>query len=61
MRVKIDPNVLFDEVTFDPRLELFERKEREAVIKNLGYTGKIVDSNLYQRPELVVRLVAPPE
>jgi hypothetical protein len=56
IRVKIEPNILFDEVTFDPRLETFERKEREALAKNLGYTGNIVESYLYQRPELVIRL-----
>lgn len=56
IRVKIDPNILFDEVTFDPRLEIFERKERETLAKNLGYTGNIVESYLYLRPELVIRL-----
>jgi hypothetical protein len=56
IRVKIDPNTLFDEVTFDPRLEAFERREREDVIRKLGYIGKIVESNLYQSPNLFISL-----
>lgn len=56
IKVQIDPNALFDEVTFDPRLEIFERRERESVAKNLGYTGNIVESYLYARIELVVQL-----
>ncbi len=56
MRVRMDPNALFDEVTFDPRLESFERREREAVARDLGYTGNIIESDLYHRIELTVRL-----
>lgn len=56
IRVKIDPNAIFDEVTFDPRLEGFERKEREDVVRKLRYSGKIVASNLYQRPDLSIFL-----
>lgn len=56
IRVQIDPNALFEEVTFDPRLETFERREHEAVVKNLGYTGNIVESKLYMRTRLIVQL-----
>lgn len=39
-RVTIDPNLVFTKVEFDPRLILFERREREASARNLGYTGE---------------------
>ncbi|ATG75014.1 hypothetical protein AN401_15035 [Zobellella denitrificans] len=55
-RVPIDPNELFDEITFDPRLELFEQREREAVARSLGYKGPIRESDLYQRIILQVSL-----
>jgi hypothetical protein len=56
MRVQIDLNEVFEEVTFDPRLAEFERKEREAVTRNLGYTGTITESLLYQKTYLIVQL-----
>lgn len=37
--VQIDPNQLFRKVEFDPRLITFERREREAKARELGYTG----------------------
>lgn len=49
IRLPIDPNVVFEEVTFDPRLEIFERKEREAVARSLGYKGSVAESGLYQK------------
>jgi len=49
LRVPIDPNDLFDEIIFEPRLVKFERLEREEEIRKLGYTGKIGVSDLYQR------------
>ena len=55
MRVQIDPNEVFDEVTFDPRLEV-EQRERHDVTRDLGYTGNIVESELYMRSELIVQL-----
>lgn len=48
IRVPVDPNLLFDEITFDPRLEAFERIERENNARSLGYTGAINASDLYQ-------------
>ncbi len=47
---------MFDEITFDPRLEVFERREREAMVRRLGYTGVIADSNAYERTILIVDL-----
>lgn len=56
LRVPVDTSVVFDEISFDPRLEVFERKEREAVIRSLGFKGSIGDSGLYQRTILQVFL-----
>lgn len=59
-RLQIDPNAVFDEITFDPRLETFERLEREEYIRNLGYSGPFRESQLYQGVMLEVRLDKPP-
>lgn len=56
VRVPINPNDVFDEVTFDPRLAEFERREREAVARSLGYTGTFADSDLYTGQALLVML-----
>jgi hypothetical protein len=61
LRIKIDPNAVFDQITFDPRLEIFERKERETMIKNLGYAGPFCESQLYQGVILQVFLDGPPK
>lgn len=39
--VQIDPNRLFSKVEFDPRLVTFERREREAKARELGYSGEV--------------------
>jgi hypothetical protein len=48
LRIPFDPNVVFEEVTFDPRLIPFEREERKANAQKLGYKGPFPDSMLYQ-------------
>jgi hypothetical protein len=48
-KFNFEPELLFDEITFDPRLEDFERKERERDFRSLGYTGLYGASSLYQR------------
>lgn len=53
-RVPADPSVVFDEISFDPRLETFERRERETIIKKLGFKGTFQESDLYQRTLLQV-------
>lgn len=53
-RVPVDPSAVFDEISFDPRLETFERRERETVIKSLGFKGAFRESDLYQRTLLQV-------
>lgn len=52
----IDPNEVFDEISFDPRLECFEAEERESAIRSLGYSGTIAKSELYHRTLLTVNL-----
>jgi len=54
LRVDFDPNDVFDEVIFDPRLALAERRERKAKAKGLGYEGEIGEWNLYTTPFLQV-------
>lgn len=45
----IDPNALFTSLGFDPRLEEFERKEREAEFRRIGYTGEIAPDLSYKK------------
>jgi hypothetical protein len=61
--VEIDPNDLFDEVTFDPRLEEVERNQREGVIRDLGYSGKVTISDRYRKIafEIVIPASTPTE
>ena len=55
MRVQIDPNEIFDEVTFDPRLEV-EQGERMNVARDLGYTGNFGQLSIYEQSILMVHL-----
>ena len=52
----IEPNEIFDGVSFDPRLATFERMERERSAKELGYEGKFDTSELYLAPLLEIFL-----
>ena len=56
VHVPINPNDVFDEVAFDPRLAEFERREREAVARSLGYNGTFAKSELYTGQALLVML-----
>jgi len=49
-RLSFDPNSLFNEVAFDPRLALFERREREAAARALGYNGTFLERGEYVKP-----------
>lgn len=46
-RIDIDPNEVFEEVYFDPRLK-FERMEREQRVRELGYKGPFGHNDSYQ-------------
>lgn len=59
LHVQTDMADVFDEIRFDPRLETFERQEREALIRGLGYQGAIGQSDLYHRPLLQVSCRGP--
>jgi len=43
----VDPNLLFTEIAFDPRLIAFERLEREQWFRSKGYTGPIKQDSSY--------------
>jgi hypothetical protein len=45
--MSIDPNALFTEVRFDPRLVLDESREREKRLRGLGFTGKVIEDLSY--------------
>lgn len=47
--VRVDPNTLFHSISFDPRLISFEAKEREAEIRDAGYSGEIRPDQSYQK------------
>ncbi|SHM74170.1 hypothetical protein SAMN05518668_1351 [Sphingobium sp. YR657] len=47
--VQIEPSTLFRSVSLDPRLIAFEKKEREAEIRDAGYTGEIIPDHSYQK------------
>ncbi|PWB50516.1 MAG: hypothetical protein C3F13_16320 [Anaerolineales bacterium] len=56
IEIPIDPNTVYDSITFDPRLEIFQRLEHEAKVRDLGFTGTFIESDLYHRIELQVDL-----
>ncbi len=49
LTVNLEPNDFIDEILYDPRLILFERREREEKARSLGYRGPFAESSLYQR------------
>ena len=50
-RFAIDPNLLFDEIVFDPRVDkhLFSAYKNAVIAK--GFLGKVSQSNLYELPQ----------
>ncbi|MCO8309649.1 hypothetical protein [Pseudomonas mandelii] len=55
---RMDINSIFDEMTFDPRLESFEITNRKREFQSWGYTGSFGESGLYQKTflEVVIRM-----
>lgn len=47
LTIPIDPNEVFEEATYDPRLIRFEMLERWNTARGLGYTGQIGDPSTY--------------
>lgn len=54
--VDIDPNTLFTEIEFDPWLSLEDSDLLKKEIINLGYTGLIKHSTLYDKPFFVAKI-----
>lgn len=54
IHVRIDPNEVFEDVTYDSRLLTFERLERVAEAQKLGYQGSFEESELYRNVMLEV-------
>lgn len=54
--VKIDPNLLFDEIEIDPWLPKADYDLLKQDIVALGYTGNITRSSLYDRPFFVTKI-----
>jgi hypothetical protein len=44
---KTDPNALFTEVAFDPRLMTFEQSERANKLRATGFSGTIIEDHAY--------------
>jgi hypothetical protein len=47
--VRVDPNMLFRSISFDPRLISFEKGEREKEVREAGFTGEISHDHSYQK------------
>lgn len=47
--IAIDPNSLFDEIILDPRLHKDDVMDRTSELRSLGYDGRVMQSDLYQR------------
>ena len=43
----VNPNALFSEVAFDPRLLPFEQRERAAKLRSTGFEGQIIEDRAY--------------
>lgn len=54
LRIPVEPEALIDSVMIDPRLQPFERIERQQEIESWGYKGPFETSDLYQRTFLRV-------
>ena len=48
---EIDPNLLFDRILFDPRMEESLRKSYISAIKKIGCTVEVKRSRLYESPK----------
>ncbi|MCK9639888.1 MAG: DUF2971 domain-containing protein [Prolixibacteraceae bacterium] len=56
IKIPIDPNSLFDEIILDPFISTsnFSRKKKE--IEKAGYTGSILQSDLYSKPSFNLKI-----
>lgn len=54
VRVPVGLHKLVDKVVFDPRLEYFEVKDREAEARGLGYSGDFGECKLYEELSWII-------
>ena len=54
--VPFDPNELFDAIILDPLLGTSDTQDRVAEFKNLGFSGPITRSELYQGTLFVINV-----
>lgn len=54
--VNIDPNLLFEEIEIDPWLTPKEFEDLKQEIIDLGFTGNITQSSLYNKPFFTAKL-----
>lgn len=54
--VNIDPNALFEEIEIDPWLTKEDYDKLKQEIVNLGYTGHITRSSLYDKPFFITKI-----
>jgi hypothetical protein len=59
IRIPIDPNDVFEEVSFDARLDSLEREARKKHASALGYTGAFQDSQLCDFSHLYIAVTPP--
>ncbi|MBX3640413.1 MAG: DUF2971 domain-containing protein [Nitrosomonas sp.] len=55
--VGIDPNKLFDEIVFDPRMDIHLYAAYAAAVKTKNFSGRVAQSVLYKPPkELLIKM-----
>jgi len=54
--VNIDPNTLFEEIEIDPWLRKEDYDKLKQEIVDLGYTGHITKSSLYDKPFFITKI-----
>jgi hypothetical protein len=52
----IDPNNLFDQIVFDPRMKKDKYLEQKKILKGWGYDKRIIQSSLYKIPNLKMNI-----
>jgi hypothetical protein len=50
----IDPPSLFEQITFDPRMEDMQCSTYESILRSYGYAGEINKSGLYKAPDIEI-------
>jgi hypothetical protein len=52
LELGIDPNILFENVIIDPRIDYYRFQKIKTEIKELGYEGRVYRSLLYTPPKI---------